>query len=418
MSTDRGFEILQTSNDGLSTWQMYKSLSLSIYLPAFLMSLCQSSLLLALPLFALELGGSVSMTALVFALRGLGNMTADVPAGYGASRFGDKFMMLVGIGAMVVVGLLTSFAESAWQLAGSAFCFGCAMATWLIARLTHISEFIPDHHRGKAISTMAGLQRFGSLLGPVASGLLAYQFGFQYVFLAISMVASIALLLVILHVPKNEHGQKESKHELLRIIPNILINHRRTFLTAGIAIFFLSILRAGRHLLIPIWGHTIGLNTSEIGLIASISAGADMVMFPLAGYMTDNWGRKHTAVACMSVLSFALLLIPWSATFTTLCLFAVLAGVGNGLGSGINMTLGSDFAPRHERGEFLGVWRLTSDTGSFGGPLLVGFVTKTFQLSLVFPFLASLGLIGVLIVIFLVRETLSSNLKARGLQEK
>lgn len=394
-------------NEGLSTWQMYKSLSLSIYLPAFLMSLCQSSLMLAIPLFALELGGSVSMTALVFALRGLGNMTADVPAGYGAARFGDKFMMVVGIGAMVVVGLLTSFTEDAWQLAGAAFCFGCAMGTWLIARLTHISEFIPDHQRGKALSTMAGLQRFASLLGPVATGLLAYQLGFQHVFLAISLIATIALLLVILYVPKNEHTQTERKHELLQIIPNILIAHRRTFLTAGIAIFFLSILRAGRQLLIPIWGHIIGLDASEIGLIASIAGGADMVMFPLAGYMMDNWGRKHAAVACMSVLSLALLLIPWSTTFTALCLFAVLAGIGNGLGSGINMTLGSDFAPEGERGEFLGVWRLTSDTGSFGGPLLVGFVSKAFQLTLVFPFLASLGLIGSLMVIFLVRETLS-----------
>jgi MFS family permease len=208
-------------------------------------------------------------------------------------------------------------------------------------------------------------------------------------------------------VPKNEHSQTERKHELLRIIPNILIAHKRTFLTAGIAIFFLSILRAGRQLLIPIWGHTIGLDTSEIGLIASVAAGADMVMFPLAGYMMDNWGRKHAAVACMSVLSLGLLLVPWSTTFTTLCLFAVLTGIGNGLGSGINMILGSDFAPQSERGEFLGVWRLTSDTGSFGGPLLVGLVSKTFQLTLVFPFLASLGLVGVLMVIFLVRETLS-----------
>ena len=74
----------------LTTWQMYRSLALPIYLPALLMSFCQSSILLAIPLFAIDLGGSVSIAALVFSLRGLGNMTADVPAGYGVGRFGDK----------------------------------------------------------------------------------------------------------------------------------------------------------------------------------------------------------------------------------------------------------------------------------------------------------------------------------------
>ena len=117
---------------GLTTWQMYRSLALSIYLPALLMSFCQSSILLAIPLFAIELGGSVSIAALVFSLRGLGNMAADVPAGYGVGRFGDKFMMLVGIALMAIMGIASSQAESALQLAGAAFIFGGAMAIWLL----------------------------------------------------------------------------------------------------------------------------------------------------------------------------------------------------------------------------------------------------------------------------------------------
>ena len=50
-------------------------------------------------------------------------------------------------------------------------------------------------------------------------------------------------------------------------------------------------------------------------------------------------------------------------------LAALLAGLANGLSSGIVMTLGTDLAPPGRRGEFLGVWRLLTDAGSVLGPM-------------------------------------------------
>jgi len=49
-----------------------------------------------------------------------------------------------------------------------------------------------------------------------------------------------------------------------------------------------------------------------------------------------------------------------------------LIACGNGLGSGIVMTLGADAAPVEGRSQFLGAWRLCGDIGNTGGPLLVG----------------------------------------------
>ena len=49
-------------------------------------------------------------------------------------------------------------------------------------------------------------------------------------------------------------------------------------------------------------------------------------------------------------------------------------GVGNGLGSGIVMTLGADAAPTVGRAPFLGVWRLLSLVGHNGAALVVGAV--------------------------------------------
>ena len=370
------------------------------------MSICQGSVLLIIPLFALDLGANIGITALVFSLRGLGNMLADVPAGYATSRFGDKNVMIAGVGLMVITAVFASQANSPLQLAMAAFAFGAAMAIWFIARLTQISEKIPIHHRGKAISTMAGMQRFGNLLGPLSGGFLAHQLGFDIVFAGIACIAIAALGLVLFNVKENIKGRHDESPNFLRIIPHILGNHQRVFITAGFAILCLTVLRASRLLLIPLWGISIGLNGTSIGLVMSASAAIDMLMFPLAGYMMDNLGRRYAAISCLLILALGIFLIPFGTTLWGLVLASIIAGAGNGLGSGINMTLGADFAPRNERGEFLGVWRLVSDSGSFAGPIFIGYIASSFALASAFTAVSFIGLMGAAMMVFFVRETL------------
>ena len=51
-----------------------------------------------------------------------------------------------------------------------------------------------------------------------------------------------------------------------------------------------------------------------------------------------------------------------------------MLGVGNGIGSGILMTLGADASPVAGRTQFLGGWRLMGDLGWAAGPALVSAV--------------------------------------------
>ena len=138
-----------------------------------------------------------------------------------------------------------------------------------------------------------------------------------------------------------------------------------------------------------------------------------MMMFPIAGYITDNWGRKCSGVLCMVTINLAVTFIPWTSNLFQLCMVAILFGIGNGLGSGINVVLGSDFSPSNERVEFLGLWRLVWDMDCFIGPIFIGSITKIASLIFAFPLVASFGLIGILPLTFLVREPLSERVDIR-----
>ena len=49
----------------------------------------------------------------------------------------------------------------------------------------------------------------------------------------------------------------------------------------------------------------------------------------------------------------------------------VVMSIGNGLGAGINMTIGADLSPARGRAKFLSIWALFSQVGILGGPLLI-----------------------------------------------
>jgi MFS family permease len=110
-------------------------------------------------------------------------------------------------------------------------------------------------------------------------------------------------------------------------------------------------------------------------VIYGLSGAIDMLVFYPAGKVMDRRGRLFVAIPSTIVMGIAMLLIPLTASFAGLLLASLLIGFGNGISSGLIMTLGADFSPDRGRGQFLGLWRFIADAGSTGGPVLLSGVT-------------------------------------------
>ena len=68
-------------------------------------------------------------------------------------------------------------------------------------------------------------------------------------------------------------------------------------------------------------------------------------------------------------------------------------GFGNGIGSGIMLTLGADTAPSLGRVKFLGLWRVLSDSGAAAGPVLVSVLATLWTLA---AGIVGVGFVGLL----------------------
>src|SRR5690606_19889018 len=163
-------------------------------------------------------------------------------------------------------------------------------------------------------------------------------------------------------------------------ILSTLRDHRRVFLTLGLGVLLVSAVRASRQAVIPLWADHLALAPSTASLVYGLAGGVDMLVFYPAGKVMDQKGRRWVAVPSMLVMGLAMLLMPLTSGVAAFLIASLAIGFGNGIGSGMIMTLGADHSPRHGRAQFLGVWRLMSDIGSSSGPALLSFLAASLSL--------------------------------------
>jgi len=352
---------------------------------------------------------------LAVAATSLGTMLADVPSGMVLERLGRRRMMLIGCW-MIAITSVGVFATRAipdhnvafWVIVANRLVGGMGAALWSISRLAYLTGAVPVGQRGRAISAFGGINRIGAFTGPGLGGFLGQAFGLDAPFLVTGAAAAAAGVISYLYV--TETPTKTSfAHAGMRwnVVGSVVRSNYKELGTAGSAQIFAQMIRAGRQIIVPLYAtKVIGLQPGAVGVIVSLSAAVDMVLFLPAGMIMDRLGRKFASVPSFIFMSIGMGIVPFTHSLTSLPFATMVLGLGNGLGSGTMMTLGADLAPREGTGEFLGVWRLMGDMGSAGGPLAVGKIADAVGLALGAGTLCGIGLIAATLLFLFVQETL------------
>lgn len=385
-------------------FQTYKRLILPVYLPSLMSASVHTATIILLPLYLLNLGYGVATASFVIAVRGLGVLVMDIPAGLLANRFGDKPTMILGSINLLVAILMFGWTESLPLILVASALTGSSNALNMVGRLSYLTDSCESHERGRVIAMMAGLQRIASLIGPLVFSYAAKHLEYQPTFLIMAVLIAINLFLVLVFTQRIEalHRQQAPISGLFQI----LIEYRQVLITAGIAGLTLTMLRSGRQLLFPLFGHGIGLDVVHVGLLVSLSAAIDMLLFYPAGQVMDRKGRKWTSVPGMLLLSLSMATLPLFPGLTGMLLFAVISGLGNGITTGVLLTIGADLAPQAERNQFMGFWRLELDSGMVMAPVIVGAIAESVSLAAASLTIMGFGLCGAAVLALYMKETL------------
>lgn len=378
-----------------------RSLTLAIYVPSALLGIGMGAIIPIVALTARDLGASVGVAGLIVGMRSVGTLLFDLPAGRLVGRMGERRAMVVAV-CLLLVSLVGAVASSSvLAFAASVTLLGCAWAIWLLARQAYVTEVIPQERRGRALSTLGGVMRVGNFVGPFLGSVAVAIGGLDAVYLLFLVFGAGGLALLL--------GVEDPHRASLPtpvVVPyrSIAREHRGILLTAGTVTLALGMLRVSRQAVLPLWAEHIGIADAQVGVIFGIAAAMDMVLFYPAGSLSDRFGRKFVAIPCLSLLALGFALLPLTGSFLTLVLIGLLQGFGNGLGSGLVMTLGSDFSPEVGRPSFLGVWRTVGDAGRVAGPLLIAAVVGIASLGPASVLVGGVGFAGAALVAFGVPE--------------
>jgi MFS family permease len=352
--------------------------------PALLFSIGQGAILPVVALSARQLGASVAVAALIVTLIGLGSWFFNLPASMITLKFGERWSIVgaaaAGALALLAAGVSLVIGNGLWLLAVAMAVVGMSAAVFSLARQKYLTEAVPVEFRARALSTLGGVSRIGTFIGPFI-GAAAIAFvgisGAYWVGVAGMAAAAVLAITVPDLVAVDGSSAKSGPEPTLR---GVAVSHAGVFLTAGIGILLLSALRTSRQVVIPLWADHLGLDPTHASLVYGLSGAIDMLVFYPAGKVMDRRGRQWVAIPSTLIMGVALVLIPLTGGFTSLLLVALLIGFGNGISSGLVMTLGADFSPDRGRGQFLGLWRFMADAGSTGGPVLLSAVTAAASL--------------------------------------
>ena len=380
-----------------------RPLWMQVYLPNLIMATGQGAMLPILVYAARGVHASPAMAAVIVAINGFGMLAFDLPSGRIVARFGERGAGWIAA-ALMVVGLLGCIvATNPWTLALAVFVQAAGWAVWTLVRMTHISRIAPAAVRGRALSFLGGVMRCGNIIGPFFFVVVASH---NHTTLAFMLyLVSVVVGFVWLMLARDRHDAEALATHATRIHPlQVLRDNTGELAVSGSTAFGISLLRGSRTAIIPLWAAHIGLDASQAATLFAFSSVIDLALFYPAGIASDKWGRRADALPCILLLALGHVLIPFTHTYWTLFGAAFVLGFGNGLGSGIVMTLGADLAPANGRASFLAVWRCISDAGTSVGPLVDSGVVAVATIAAAGPTVGVLGFVTAGIVAIWMRE--------------
>ena len=369
------------------TW---RPIILSLYGPALLFGQGQGAIITVIALTAHQLGASYAISGLIVTLVGIGLFVGNIPATLLVSKFGERSAM---IAASVFSALGMVFCLSAlnlWILGIGVLMQGVSTSVFNLARQAYMIQAVPFQLRARAFSVMGGVQRIGFFIGPFLAAPSMYFFDLSGAYYVGILTISITIIFCYLapELPAYEPAvcekgkvvKPESSSGLLGMWQQTKA-FKRLFLIMGTAVMLLTALRAVRPVILPLWAAHMAISPATMSLIFSVSSAVDMIVFYPAGKIMDEKGRGWVAIPCVTLLGLSFILMAMSHSILGFVLAALLMGFANGIGAGIVMTLGADYAPDSARIEFLGVWRLITDSGHTIGPLMLSLLVMVTSLA-------------------------------------
>ncbi|WP_461242912.1 multidrug efflux MFS transporter [Secundilactobacillus muriivasis] len=318
-----------------------------------------------------------------------------------ADQYGRKLMCLRASLGMAFTITACGFVPNVWVLIVLRAIQGC-FSGYINNANAIVAASVPIDHSGKALGTLATGNVVGTLLGPLAGGVLAQAFGYRSSFYVtgVMMVIVFVTTLVFVHedfTPVDKQAMvptkqifRELKYPMLiwgLFITTLVIQAANMSITPIISLLIKDLLHHG------------GQVAMVSGVISSLPGIVTLVASPLLGALSDRIGPEK--VLGVGLVAAIICFIPMSMVHNVwqLGVWRTLLGVSDAAMLPAIQTLMTHYVPKSAFGRIFSYNQSFQAMGSVSGPMLGSVVANAVSYQGVFMMTAILETLNLMFLV-------------------
>ena len=283
----------------------------------------------------LEKMGASHLLGYIIGLFTLGAFVSRFFSGRIADRAGRKVVMVFGTSVTaiagfvyVIVGQIPEGAVAIWFFLILRFLHGLSTGFRPTGTSAFLTDIMPKERRGEALGYLGVAGNAGMAGGPAIGSVLAVELGYDYMFVASSVLGIIALL-ITLKLPESLPNPRKVTKEDFNVFKGGLIE--RSVWPAAVYLLPISFAFGVFLTITPDFVEDLGYKYK--GVFNTIIVVASIAMRFIAGKASDKYGREPLLV----IGGFLLLIGMGVMSIATTKFVAAIGGAIYGLSIGVNM---------------------------------------------------------------------------------
>jgi len=331
---------------------------------------------------ALDAGANSFTVGILAALYALFPLLLAVYAGRISDRMGVRYPILFGSVGITAGLVLPALHEGLFMLFLCPTLIGLGQIFFHVSIHNAVGSIGAAADRAKNFSTFALGASVATFIGPSLAGFSIDAMGFRSTYFVLAAI-SLSVVLLVLALPHlvpprgAQHDEKQPRRalDLLKEAPL-----RRTLIMSGVTLTGIELFA----FYLPVYGQSIGLSATRIGLVLSSYAAAAFVVRLVMQELARRFTENGVLTGSLFIAAATYAMFPFLSGVPMLVLAAFLLGLGLGSAQPLTIMLTYHHAPQGRSGEALGMRLTVNKITQISIPLVFGGIGAVFGLIPVF----------------------------------
>ncbi len=317
-----------------------------------------------LPLLIGSLHITVEQAGWLAAFYSVAAAAASLFTGIASDHYGRKPFLILG--ALV-------FGAGSWMAAGAGSFFGLTLARGLTGlgagaistcAIAFAGDWFRYSVRGRALSLISTAYFVAPILGVPLAAQIAGRFGWRATFNFFAVMA-VGVALFSTRLPREKRESRHASGKWRSTFRACRSFFARRDTAAGLVIAFLvSGGLYGFIFYIGQWlNQSFGVTTGTIGWVFMLGGLVAAIGAPVAGSLSDRWGKRPVSIFSNILLALAVALVPLFPWGIALLVVFGFASLGAAFRQGPLTALMTELVPSSERGSFIALRNVFSQSG-------------------------------------------------------